>query len=132
MFRSRVIAAVFAVSSLAAAAACSRAGAGSSPAPNASGALPPAVTDARLPHTRAELTNYTETSRYTDVVAFIDSLKRLGAPITVGSIGTTSEHRSMPYVIASRPPVSTPEAARALGRPIVYVQGNIHAGEVEG
>jgi hypothetical protein len=28
--------------------------------------------------------------------------------------------------------VSTPEEARALGRPIVYVQGNIHAGEVEG
>lgn len=132
MFRSRVIAAAFVVSSLTAAAACSRAGAGSSPAPNASGALPPAVTDARLPRTRAELTNYTETSRYTDVVAFIDSLKRLGAPITVGSIGTTSENRPMPYVIASRPPVSTPEAARALGRPIVYVQGNIHAGEVEG
>jgi len=133
MFRSRVIAGAFVViSSLTAAAACSRAGSGSSPAPNASGALPPAVTDARLPRTRAELTNYTETSRYTDVVAFIDSLKRLGAPITVGSIGTTSENRPMPYVIASRPPVSTPEAARALGRPIVYVQGNIHAGEVEG
>jgi hypothetical protein len=90
------------------------------------------VTDARLPRTRAELTNYSETSRYADVVAFIDSLKRLGAPITVGSIGTTSENRPMPYVIASRPPVSTPEAARALGRPVVYVQGNIHAGEVEG
>jgi hypothetical protein len=132
MFRSRVIAAACIVSSLTGAAACSRAGAGASPAPNASGALPPAVTDARLPRTRAELTNYTETSRYTDVVAFIDSLKRLGAPITVGSIGTTSENRPIPYVIASRPPVSTPEAARALGRPIVYVQGNIHAGEVEG
>ena len=107
-------------------------GSGANPAPNASGTLPPAVTDARLPRTRAELTNYTETSRYVDVVAFIDSLKRLGAPITVGSIGTTSENREMPYVIASRPPVATPEAARALRRPIVYVQGNIHAGEVEG
>jgi hypothetical protein len=65
-------------------------------------------------------------------VAFIDSLKRIGAPIAVGSIGTTSEGRAIPYVIASRPSVDTPEAARALGRPIVYVQGNIHAGEVEG
>jgi hypothetical protein len=73
-----------------------------------------------------------ETSRYADVVAFIDSLARVGAPITVGSIGTTTENREIPYVIASRPLVSTPEAARALGRPIVYVQGNIHAGEVEG
>ena len=30
--------------------------------------------DSRLPRTRAELTNYTETSRYSDVVAFLDSL----------------------------------------------------------
>jgi hypothetical protein len=90
------------------------------------------VTDSRLPRTRAERTSYTETSHYDDVVAFIDSLKRIGAPISVGTIGTTSERREIPYVIASRPLVATPEAARALGRPIVYVQGNIHAGEVEG
>ena len=100
--------------------------------PNAVEFHPPAVTDQRLPRTRAERTNYIETSHYDDVVAFIDSLKRLGAPIAVGSIGTTSEGRQIPYVIASRPLVSTPEAARSLGRPIVYVQGNIHAGEVEG
>jgi hypothetical protein len=35
-------------------------------------------------------------------------------------------------VIASRPLVSTPAQAKALGRPIVYVQANIHAGEIEG
>jgi len=35
-------------------------------------------------------------------------------------------------VIASRPLVRTPAEARATGKPIVYVQGNIHAGEVEG
>ena len=35
-------------------------------------------------------------------------------------------------MIASRPRVSTPAEARALRRPIVYVQANIHAGEVEG
>jgi hypothetical protein len=100
--------------------------------PNATATFPPPVTDTRLPRTRAERTGYMETSRYDDVVAFIDSLRRIGAPISVGTIGTTSERRSIPYVIASRPLVSTPEAARALGRPIVYVQGNIHAGEVEG
>jgi zinc carboxypeptidase len=87
---------------------------------------------AKLPHTRAERTRYAETSHYDDVVAFIDSLRRLGAPIAVGSIGKTSEGRDIPYVIASRPLVSTPDEAKRLGRPIVYVQGNIHAGEVEG
>jgi hypothetical protein len=104
----------------------------SSSPPNAAEFRPPAVTGQRLPRTRAERTNYLETSHYDDVVTFIDSLKRIGAPIAVGSIGTTSEGRQIPYVIASRPLVTTPQAARALGRPIVYVQGNIHGGEVEG
>jgi hypothetical protein len=84
------------------------------------------------PATRAERTNYLETSHYADVVAFLDSLKALGAPYAFGSIGKTFEGRDIPYVIASRPLVRTPAEARATGKPIVYVQGNIHAGEVEG
>ena len=114
--------------------ACSGTSASTAATPNAvaTASLPPAVTDPRLPRTRAERTNYLETSHYADVVAFIDSLRRLGAPLSVGSIGTTTENRSIPYVIVSRPLVSTPAAARATGKPIVYVQGNIHAGEVEG
>jgi hypothetical protein len=65
-------------------------------------------------------------------VAFLDSLKATGAPIEVGSIGRSVEGREIPYVIASRPLVLTAEEARRSGKPIVYVQGNIHAGEVEG
>jgi hypothetical protein len=87
---------------------------------------------ATFPKTRPELTSYRETSRYRDVRSFLDSLRALGAPLAFGSIGKTNEGREIPYVIASRPLVNTPSAARALGRPIVYVQGNIHAGEVEG
>jgi hypothetical protein len=87
---------------------------------------------ATFPKTRPELTGYRETSRYADVRKFLDSLRALGAPLAFGSIGKTNEGREIPYVIASRPLVNTPSAARALGRPIVYVQGNIHAGEVEG
>lgn len=94
--------------------------------------LPAAITAELLPRTRAERTNYTETSRYADVVSFIDSLQALGAAIAVGSIGKTTQGREIPYVIASRPLVRTPEEAQRLGRPIVYVQGNIHAGEIEG
>lgn len=85
-----------------------------------------------LPLTRAEASAYTATSTHADVVAFIDSLRALAAPIAVGSIGSTTEGRQIPYMIASRPLLSTPDAARASGRPIVYVQGNIHGGEVEG
>lgn len=83
------------------------------------------------PHTRAERTAFKETSHYADVIAFIDSL-RGRKELAFGVIGKTTQGREIPYVIASRPQVSTPEQARSLRRPIVYVQGNIHAGEVEG
>jgi hypothetical protein len=87
---------------------------------------------AALPRTRPELTNFRETSRYPDVRQFLDSLRKLGAPLTFGSVGKTNEGRDIPFVVASRPLVSTPSDAKRLGRPIVYVQANIHAGEVEG
>jgi hypothetical protein len=64
----------------------------------------------KRPLTRAERTNFAETSRYDDVVLFIDSLKTLGAKIVTGSIGKTNQGRELPYVIASRPLISTPGA----------------------
>ena len=84
------------------------------------------------PLTRAERSRFTETSSYDDVRQFIDSLRILGAKITVGSIGRTTQGREIPYVVASRPLVSTPVEARRMHRPVVYVQANIHGGEVEG
>ncbi|HVB29904.1 MAG TPA: M14 family metallopeptidase [Gemmatimonadaceae bacterium] len=86
----------------------------------------------RRPLTRAERTNFMETSHYADVVSFLDSLKLLGAPITIGDIGKTSEGREIPYVVASRPVVRDAAEAKRLNRPIVYIQADIHAGEVEG
>ncbi len=94
--------------------------------------LPSPISHLQSQSTRAERTKYTETSTYADVVGFIDSLQAKGAPIMVGSIGKTSQGRDLPFIIASRPLVQSPAEAKRLGRPIVYVQGNIHAGEVEG
>jgi hypothetical protein len=87
---------------------------------------------AAFPRTRPELTGYRETSHYGDVRKFLDSLRALRAPLAFGSIGKTNEGREIPFVIASRPLVTSPAEAKRLARPIVYVQGNIHAGEVEG
>jgi hypothetical protein len=84
------------------------------------------------PATRAERTDFKETSTYADVIEFLDDLQRAGAPITIQSMGNSTEGRLMPLVIASRPLVSTPSEAKATGKPIVYIQANIHAGEVEG
>ena len=57
--------------------------------------------------TRAERSKYTETSTHADVVAFIDSLELRGAKIHVGIIGRTAQGRDLPYIIASRPLVTT-------------------------
>jgi hypothetical protein len=86
------------------------------------------------PRTRAESSGYTETSSYADVRAFLDSLRAMQAPLHFGTLGTTAGGHEIPYVIASRPLVRTPDEARAMRgtKPVIYVQGNIHGGEVEG
>src|SRR5688500_6128503 len=105
-------------------AACS----GTRPLPTTSPPFPAAAP----PRTRAERTGYRETSRYDDVLAFLDSLRALGAPIRVDTMGRSAAGRAIPYAIASRPLVRTAAEARQLGGPVVFVQGNIHGGEVEG
>ncbi len=84
------------------------------------------------PETRAERTDYRETSHYRDVLQFLEDLQAKGAPISIKFIGTSTQGHRIPLVIVARPPVATPAGARRTGRPVVYVQANIHAGEVEG
>ena len=80
----------------------------------------------------AELTKYEETSRYDDVLRFFDELQKRSALVRVETFGHSVEGRALPLVILSDPPISEPRDARALGKPIVFVFANIHAGEVEG
>lgn len=83
--------------------------------------------------TRAERSAYTETSTHADVVAFIDSLEKAYPNAFVrGEIGRSGQGRVLPYLLISRPLARDAQEARRSGKPIVYVQGNIHGGEVEG
>jgi hypothetical protein len=84
------------------------------------------------PRTRAERTDYAETSSYDDVMQFLAELQRKGAPVRVETIGKSDQGRDIPLVILSRPLVKNAAEARRLNRPVVYLQANIHAGEVEG
>lgn len=94
--------------------------------------LSPSGAQLAWPETRAERTNYAETSRYEDVIKFVQDLQSNGAPVSLVYMGKSTEGRDMPLLIASRPPVASPAEARRSGKPIVYIQANIHAGEVEG
>ena len=82
--------------------------------------------------TLAERTDYRQTSHYEDVLRYLEDLQAKGAPVSIQFIGFSAQGRKIPLVIVSRPPVAGPADARRTGRLVVYVQANIHAGEVEG
>ena len=82
--------------------------------------------------TRAEASNYEETSTYDDVMRIVKAIASESSLANYQAYGKTEEGREMPLLILSEPAVEFPEAARKLGRPIVLIQANIHAGEVEG
>ena len=81
---------------------------------------------------RAELTNYEETSRLEDVQRFFGELQRRGPLVHLESFGRSYEGRDLPLAILAKPHVADPRAARKSGKPVVFVLANIHAGEVEG
>src|SRR5438034_2917314 len=85
-----------------------------------------------LPRTTAERTNYAATSTSAEVGACLDSLELAGAPIAVSEMGTSALGRPIYFVIAADPAVTSGAEAAASGRLVVYLQANIHAGEVEG
>ena len=79
-----------------------------------------------------EKSNFEKTSTYGDVMNFINAIKGKSPYIQISTLGKSPMGKEIPFVILSNPSVSTPEQAKASGKPVVYIQGNIHAGEVEG
>ena len=90
-----------------------------------------ALQQAAWPVTHAERTNYAETSAYSHVVQFLDQLQ-LMTDVQVQYIGVSAGGKRIPMAVASDPPVKGPLEAKRLNRPVVYIQANIHGGEVEG
>jgi hypothetical protein len=82
--------------------------------------------------TRAEASNYKETSRHSDVLAFIDELCRRTKLARRVDFGKSGEGQPMVALIVSDRGCFTPELALKQKKVVVMVEANIHAGEVEG
>ena len=82
--------------------------------------------------TRPERTEYRETSRYEDVIAFLEAVDRASPLIHLTTFGYTFEGRALPLAVVGHVKDASPEAVLASGKTRVYIQGDIHAGEVEG
>ena len=95
-------------------------------------AVPADAAAAAWPRTCAERTEGRETSSYADVVAFLDALGTKWSILRTETIGRSVRGHAIPLAVVADPPATTSAEARTSGRLVVYLQGNIHGGEVEG
>jgi hypothetical protein len=84
------------------------------------------------PMTVAETSAFKATSRHADVMRFIAELQRQSPLIRIETMATSTEGRELPLIIIGDPVPSSPADLRYDDRAVVYIQANIHAGEVEG
>jgi len=82
--------------------------------------------------TAPERTDFRETTRYEEVVSLMRAASEASPLIHLTSFGYSFEGRSLPLAVVGRVADASPEAVRASGKTVVYLQGDIHAGEVEG
>lgn len=83
--------------------------------------------------TTAEKSKFQRTGRYDEVEALCAAfVKRYPGRVACAPFGTTPLGRPMLHLVASEDGVVTPEAAKAKHRPVLFLQGGIHAGEIDG
>jgi murein tripeptide amidase MpaA len=82
--------------------------------------------------THTEKTDYRETPRYDETIAFSQKLDAASPLIRFTSFGKSGEGRDLPLLIAAEGGTFTPEAVRQAGKVVVLIQACIHAGEPDG
>jgi hypothetical protein len=82
--------------------------------------------------TRAEKTDYRETPRYDETIAYSRRLDEASPLIRYQSFGKSGEGRDLPLLIITEGDTFTPEAARKAGKAVLLVQACIHPGEPDG
>jgi hypothetical protein len=84
-----------------------------------------------LPLTRAEQSGWLETTRYAEVVGIMEALADRSPDLHLTRFGYSFEGRALPLMVWGAPGAS-PEEVHGTGKIRVFLQANIHAGEVEG
>jgi hypothetical protein len=79
-----------------------------------------------------EKTAFQKTSTCQEISSFLEAISTLSSEVKIVPIGKSPEGKDIQMAILSRNGIVTPTAAKNSRKAIAYVQGNIHAGEVEG
>ncbi|MEM6646883.1 MAG: M14 family metallopeptidase [Bacteroidota bacterium] len=90
------------------------------------------VIDLSFLQTRPEETGFEETSSYAEVMAFLEVVAASSERVHLTHFGYSVEGRKLPLAVVGDVAAPTAEAVRATGKLRVFVQANIHAGEVCG
>jgi hypothetical protein len=93
-----------------------------------------ALTQAPPPLTTvSEQSGWKRTGRYSEVESLCRAFpKAFPGKVRCDTLGTTPEGRPMLALVASADGTLTPAANLKKGRPVVFFQGGIHAGEIDG
>jgi hypothetical protein len=86
----------------------------------------------KQPQTVAEATEYKATSRYADVMNFVRELQKQSPLIRIETLCRSTEGRDVPLLIIGNPVPGSSLEPRSSKKAVIYIQANIHAGEVEG
>jgi hypothetical protein len=82
--------------------------------------------------TPAEASDFMITPRYLETFEWLERLAKASPLLEMISIGRTPEGRDIKMVIASADKAFTPAALKSSGKPALFVQAGIHAGEIDG
>ena len=84
---------------------------------------------AEPPRTAAEVSSFERHTSHAEMWEYLEALSAVSTELRLGVYGETREGRELAYAVYSRPLVSEPWEAWALGRPIVVLAANVHGGE---
>jgi len=82
--------------------------------------------------TPSEATGFRTTPRYDETIAYLRKLVAAAPQLKMISLGKSDEGREIWLVIASKERAFTPDALRRSGKPTLFAQASIHAGEMDG
>lgn len=79
-----------------------------------------------------EQSNFAKTSSYEDVMEVVNYARENATNLHYEAFGQSEQGKELPLLVFSDQEIISPEEARGLDRPIVFIVANIHSGEVEG
>ena len=79
--------------------------------------------------TQAEQSGFKEYTSYDNLMQYLQDVQARSLEIRMGTYGATHSGRQLPYLVYSRPVVSQPYEAWALGKPVLVFAAGVHGGE---